>query len=263
MSEQDCHSSASTDLSKPKPKYKIAAPADLPDPWKLLDGLNEAPALPEPVSSATAAPQMPDLFPSRIRASETDCAELTPASKPNFASEVQCIFQGVETGTELGDKGSDRMFEQDAQSISGGDVPSNIRDDDLEDLLKVAADQASECGSSSSFLCVSSKSTCQSSPVDQAIALGNQDNIIAAAHLSLRSPQPKLLREEGFWGSFFNPGKDLEYMMPPVHDVRAVQAPVCVPAEAAEEPHQKKPRLTPDKNFHAVVKNRAVVSWTE
>ena len=64
-------------------------------------------------------------------------------------------------------------------------------------------------------------------------------------------------------GLFFNPGKDLEDLMPPVYDVRAVQAPVCVPAEAAEEPLKKKTRLTPDKNFHAVVKNRAVVSWTE
>ena len=190
MSEPIGHSSASTDLSKPKPKYKLAAPADLPDPWKLLDGLDKPLALPEPVSCA-AAPH---------NTSEIACAELAPASTP-CASEVQCIFQGVETGTEVVDKGSDCMAEQDAQNISVGNVPSEIRDDDLEDLLKVASDQASECGSSSSFLCVSSKSACQSSPIDQAIPLGNQDNIIAAAHLSLKSPQPKLLWEEGFWGS--------------------------------------------------------------
>ena len=168
---------------------------------------------------------------------EPACAEQVPAaSEHTFA---QCFSQGVETGTEVDDKGSVCTVEPDAQSFGIGNASPVIGDGDIDDLLKVAANQASECGSSSSFLCVSSDIARQSSPADHAMPLGNQDNLIAAAHLSLRSPQPKLLWEEGFWGSFFNPAKDMEYMLPPVHEVRAVQAPQCVPAEVAEEPQQK------------------------
>ena len=55
MSDQaPCHGPVLADLSKPKPKFKLAAPADEPDPWKLLEGLDESPALPLPVSSAAA-----------------------------------------------------------------------------------------------------------------------------------------------------------------------------------------------------------------
>ena len=48
-----------------------------------------------------------------------------------------------------------------------------------------------------------------------------------------------------------------------IHETRAVQTPQCSPADDGEEPQLKKPRVTPDQNFHAVVKNREVVSWTE
>ena len=58
MSEQAAPlASQSVDLSKPKPKYKLASPLEEPDPWKLLQGLAESPTpAPAPVLNALPIP---------------------------------------------------------------------------------------------------------------------------------------------------------------------------------------------------------------
>ena len=203
------------DLSKPKPKCELAAPETEPDPWRLLEVLEEA-SSPPPKPSVGAVPSSTVSFPDIASASA-----FTPSVSPNLQNDAalqvlvptQGNVHGAETGSDKKNLSVANSLEPDDRVLDENSQPG-IEDSDIDNLLKKADDQVSECGSSSSFLSVGSDLSRQMRAADHAMPLNNQNNLIAAAHLSLRSPLPKLLWEEGFWGSFFNSAKKLDDVLP-------------------------------------------------